>query len=287
MAQIHIFSLILIVISVNSQQYGYPYQTGYQYPVSQPENTIYQYPINQPDNAIYQYPIQRTNQPENSISWYPQVIQPPNQKIGYGYEQIPINYYPQSQNYPYNNLHYYPVQQTKVNDEPKQQKQDQQKMEPINLPVDPKTSDKYANVPTEIIDVDPENFNRIMQRLHGQPRIVSYETRVRKTKLRQPQYKVITETKKSNNTNAPQSIQRHEIINKSYSFNKTYVLHPGNDRKEVINLNFVNGVQVTDSPENYEDGADEAATVSTTTEITTTTTESEEPAAIDSFLHFK
>ncbi|KAG5869501.1 hypothetical protein JTB14_005013 [Gonioctena quinquepunctata] len=134
--------------------------------------------------------------------------------------------------------------------------------------------DPYLNVKAEMIDVDPAEFRRLMYEQNFQPRIMSYETRSINnggSYALQPQYIIKTENKQYNNTAVPESISKHEVQSKVTSFNKTFVIHPNEDGHKVINLNFVNGVQVTDAPEGGEVPAELRSSTEETTVNPTTT----------------
>ncbi|XP_074037750.1 uncharacterized protein [Leptinotarsa decemlineata] len=117
-------------------------------------------------------------------------------------------------------------------------------------------ADPYAGVKTEIIDVDPAEFRRLMTSQGFQPQIVSYETRriggIFRGYAHRPRYIVKTENKQSNETSPSQGVSKHEVQSKVTSFNKTFVIHPNENGSKILNLNFVNGVQVTEAPEAAE-----------------------------------
>ncbi|XP_056635345.1 uncharacterized protein LOC130444290 [Diorhabda sublineata] len=162
----------------------------------------------------------------------------------YGQQQVyyPVNNQPIYYPYPYQYGVYQPQPQRNIPETTKNKTEEKST-----------TPDPYAGVETEYIDVQPEAFRKIIQTLRVQPTIISYETRV-KTKTPKYSYVVKTENNQSNDTNIPVSVNKYESNSKVYTFNKTFVLHPGDNKDKVVNFNFVNGVQVTDSPvvENIE-----------------------------------
>lgn len=146
----------------------------------------------------------------------------------------------------------------------------------------------YSNVKTEIIDIDPKYFRYLYSNYF--PRNVgsasSYTTR--KVVGQQVPYVVKVDSQQHNNTNIPQVIKKHDVQHKTFTFKKTFVLNPDENKNNVINLNFVNGVPVTtEVSENLREETtikpqviDE---VPATTEQQITTTDSEIPVSVNSW----
>ncbi|XP_072375352.1 uncharacterized protein [Diabrotica undecimpunctata] len=204
-----LFLVAITFISVNSQQ-------------------VQQYPYALPDYTL-----------QNGAPYYNQLIQ---QQVPY-YLQAPQeqNYYPVSQQepvYPNNGqgVYYsYPYQyavpdQPQLTQEQLQQIALQQLPQNLVLPhqlakaknntesqpvaVKTETPNIFANVKTEIIDLNPQDFRRVMQRLNARPIIVSYEKRVVGSGSRRPHYTVTTNSKQSNETTAPKSIETYKTTSK-------------------------------------------------------------------------
>lgn len=266
---IALFSLLAIVLPVSPQVYGqYGYPPYGQYYSGQ--------------NAVYSpYPYQYVSSQSNSyLPYYGYPVQsyPQNYPVNYPAYTYPVQSYPSQPvqtNYQYTYPQYTPTQASNTSQ------------------VDP-----YANLKVNIIDVEPKYFDYYKRFFklenNAYPIEVIDDTSgvgaggggggggvVEPQTQGQPYYTVKTESKNFNFSSIPQSINTHDVKSKTYSFKRTFTVDPSKKGNNVINLNFVNGVQVTE--EALTEGPDQAdATIppAVTEEAISTTTENEEPVNI-------
>ncbi|XP_050501033.1 uncharacterized protein LOC126881012 isoform X2 [Diabrotica virgifera virgifera] len=104
--------------------------------------------------------------------------------------------------------------------------------EPQPVAVKTEQPNSFANVKTEIIDLNPQDFRRVMQRLNARPIIVSYERRVVGSGSGRPHYTVTTNSKQTNETDVPKSIETYKTTSKPHhsflrkKFNKSFPKAP-------------------------------------------------------------
>lgn len=136
-------------------------------------------------------------------------------------------------------------------------------------------------VKTEIIDIDSQAFRNMYYPRNRPVDVVQRKinnSQQQRGGSRKTPYVVKVDTKQYNNTVIPKLFNKHETQHKVYTFNKTYVIGPG-DREKVISLNFLNGVPVTDGSATLKD---ETTSVSPT--ITEkSTTESDNPVSVNNW----
>lgn len=229
-------------------------------------------------SAVYSpYPYQYSN-PYPPYYGYPGQSYVQNYPANYPTYSYPVQSYP-SQIYQAGN---YPVQQNYPQ---------HAAIQPNNSHVDP-----YANLKVDIIDVEPKYFDYYKRFFKLEDNAYPIEViddnsnagghggggggGVQQTQA-QPYYTVKTESKHFNFTSIPKSVSTHDVKSKTYSFKRTFTLDPTNKENSVINLNFVNGVQVTDEPDVETRDLSETTLPPAVTEVTTNaTTENDEPINI-------
>lgn len=148
------------------------------------------------------------------------------------------------------------------------------------------TKNVYDTIKTEVIDIDPKYFRDLYANYY--PQRVRTPTVSRTSVVRQQTpYVVKIDSQQHNNTNVPQVIKKHDVQHKTFTFKKTFVLNPNENKDSVINLNFVNGVPVTTevAEEFREDTTIKAEIIQ---EIPVTTdqpekTEDKKPVSVDSW----
>lgn len=241
------FLVLLWIFEVNSQLLNYPGLNG--------------------GCTNCQSDVHTTGSYYGNYPWYPQYRQ-----VGYQYPSFG-QYYSQYLPYAYANNQLPQAGSQQINSN-------------VNRPSVTKTTDnsKFANVKTEVIDIDPQYFRYLYSRYLPQSVSVPKSRKVSVSNKRFP-YVVKVDSHQYNSSNIPQVIKKHDVQHKTFTFKKTYVLTPGNENS-VINLNFVNGVPVTTVTSNDlreettlpPSTTTEESTI--TTEEPTTTTENDNPVSV-------